>query len=218
MSGKDLERPARKDRDADVGATLPQSKKALWPRLLGFAALVVGLNVVAEITGLAEKAPAEIIADLREFVASAGGWGFLLFTVLCMVGEALHIPGMVFIAVAVLSWGLLVGGILGYLTAILAVSFSFALTRTVVGVKVLDEIETPWVKRILSKLDDRPIRTVILLRIPLSLAPQLSQALALTNVTFRDHLIGSAIGVVPIITLFLLLFDRISHWLGWTGV
>jgi uncharacterized membrane protein YdjX (TVP38/TMEM64 family) len=125
---------------------------------------------------------------------------------------------MVFIAVAVLSWGLLVGGILGYLTAILAVSFSFALTRTVVGVKVLDEIETPWVKRILSKLDDRPIRTVILLRIPLSLAPQLSQALALTNVTFRDHLIGSAIGVVPIITLFLLLFDRISHWLGWTGV
>jgi uncharacterized membrane protein YdjX (TVP38/TMEM64 family) len=86
------------------------------------------------------------------------------------------------------------------------------------GVKVLDEIETPWVKRMLAKLDDRPIRTVILLRIPLSLAPQLSQALALSNVTFRDHLIGSAIGMVPRITLFLLLFDRIILWLRWTGI
>jgi uncharacterized membrane protein YdjX (TVP38/TMEM64 family) len=218
MSREDLERTADEDGGADVGATPPQTKKAIWPRLLGFAALIIGLNVVAQVTGLADREPAEIIAELREFMAAAGGWGLLLFAVLCMVGETLHVPGMVFIAVAVLSWGLLVGGIIGYLTAILAVSFSFAVARTVVGVKVLDEIETPWVKRILSKLDDRPIRTVILLRIPLSLAPQLSQALALSNVTFRDHLIGSAIGMVPMITLFLVLFDRIIIWLSWTGV
>ena len=218
MSREGPEGPAAGDGDADLGAIPPKAKKALWPRLLGFAALVVGLNVVAQVTGLADQKPAEIIAALREFMASAGGWGFLLFAVLCMVGETLHVPGMVFIAAAVLSWGLLVGGMVGYVTAVLAVSFSFAIARSVVGAKALDEIETPWVKRILAKLDDRPIRTVMLLRIPLSLAPQLSQAFALTNVTFRDHLIGSAIGVVPIITLFLLLFDRISHWLGWTGV
>lgn len=216
MSRKDHEGPADGDGDADVGAAPVEAKKAVWPRLLGVAALFVGLMVVAQITGLADQTPAELIAKLRELMASAGGWGFLLLTVLFVLAELLHLPGMLFIAAAVLSYGQLVGGIVGYVSAVLAVSFTFGVVRTVGG-SPLEEMENRWVQRILSKLDDRPIRTVALLRVPLSLAPQLSYAFALSSVKFRDHLIGSAIGLVPMITLFVVLFDRIIRWLGWIG-
>jgi uncharacterized membrane protein YdjX (TVP38/TMEM64 family) len=223
MSQESLEGPGASGAGADanvganVGATPPEAKKAVWPRLVGVAALFFGLYVVAQVTGIADQKPAELIAELRELMASAGGWGFLLLTLLFLVGELLHVPGMLFIAAAVLSYGQLVGGILGYVAAVLSLSFSFVVVRTVGG-KALGDIETPWVKRILAKLDDRPIRTVTLLRIPLSLAPQLSYALALSRVSFRDHLIGSALGVIPMVSLFVVLFDRIIRWLGWTAV
>lgn len=211
-----LEGPADGDGDADVGAAPAEAKKAVWPRLVGVAALFVGLMGVAQITGLADQTPAEFIANLRELMTSAGGWGFLLLTVLFLIGELLHLPGMLFVAAAVLSYGQFVGGILGYISAVLAVSFTFGVVRTVGG-SPLKEMENRWVQRVLFALDDRPIRTVALLRVPLSLAPQLSYAFALSNVKFRDHLIGSAIGLVPPIALFVVLFDRIIRWLGWTA-
>jgi uncharacterized membrane protein YdjX (TVP38/TMEM64 family) len=215
MSGKRLENVHAED--PELGGPLAQAKKSVWPRLVAVAALLFGFLVVAHITGLAERKPPELIAELRELMAAAGAWGVLLLSGTFLVGELLHIPGLVFVAVAVLSYGQLVGGTLGYLIAVLSVSFSFAVVRTVGG-KAFGEMEIRWVKRALSKLDEHPIKTVALLRMVLTLAPPLNYALALSSVGFRDYLIGSAIGLAPPVALFVILFDQATRWLGWTGV
>ena len=68
-------------------------------------------------------------------------------------------------------------------------------------------LERPLLKRILNRLDERPIRTVFILRILLFLAPPLNYALAMTNVRFRDYLVGSALGLVLPLLIITLLFD-----------
>jgi uncharacterized membrane protein YdjX (TVP38/TMEM64 family) len=94
------------------------------------------------------------------------------------------------------------------------VCFSFAIVR-LVGGKALGELENPWVKKVMAKLDERPITTIALLRVVLIMSPQLNYALALTNVRFRDYLIGSVIGLVPPILAFVVFFDAAMGWLGY---
>ena len=50
-----------------------------------------------------------------------------------------------------------------------------------------------------SHSDDeaRPVQTIALLRLVLWLAPPLSYALASSNIRMRDHILGSAIGLIP---------------------
>ena len=51
------------------------------------------------------------------------------------------------------------------------------------------------------------MRTVLLLRLVLWMAPELNYALALSNVGYRPYLVGSALGLVAPIGGTVLLFD-----------
>ena len=88
----------------------------------------------------------------------------------------------------------------------IAVCVSFLVMRTVGG-RAFTQIDKPWVVRMLHRLDLHPIRTVIILRLVFVLYPSLNYLLALTSIRFRDYLIGSAIGLVIPISLFVLFFD-----------
>lgn len=174
------------------------------------AALLVSLFVVGHVTGLTESVTVD---NLRGWMQEAGAWGIVLFVAIFLIGELVHVPGLVFVAAGVLTYGRLEGGMLGFLTALLSVSFSFAVVRGVGG-KAMAEIKWNWVKRILAKLDDHPIKTVAALRMILCLAPPLNYALALSNIRFRDYLIGSTLGLIPPVALFVVFFDQAMVWLG----
>jgi uncharacterized membrane protein YdjX (TVP38/TMEM64 family) len=191
-----------------------EPKKNPWPRLAAVGLLVVGLIAVAHLTGLSEREPAELISELRELMASWGAWGVLVFVVVFLIGELLQVPGLVFVSAAVLSYGQLGGGVLAYCTGVLSVVFSFFVVRGLGGA-ALGEIDKPWVKTVLKRLNGRPITTVAVLRIVLLLSPPLNYMLALSTIRFRDYLIGSAIGLFPPIAVFVILFDQLMRWLGW---
>ena len=82
-----------------------------------------------------------------------------------------------------------------------------------VGGRAFTQIDLPWVQNILKKLDSQPIRAVIILRLVFIMHPSLNYLLALTSISFRDYLIGSAIGLVAPISFFVFLFDRLVGWL-----
>jgi uncharacterized membrane protein YdjX (TVP38/TMEM64 family) len=69
------------------------------------------------------------------------------------------------------------------------------------------------VRRILAQLDDHPIRTVILLRLILSMSPQVNYALALSSVRPRDFFVGSAVGLFAPVFALAFLFDRFAFLL-----
>jgi len=159
--------------------------------------------VAVRATGLADSFNAQ---SVREQVEAAGVWGIALYLVVFAVGEFVHIPGLVFVAAGILAYGRLWGFGVAYLGALVSVSFSFLVVR-LVGGRALRAIDRPFVKRMLDRLQERPVVTVIVLRLFLWLAPTLNYVLALTDLRFRDYLIGSAIGLLPIMTAATLFFD-----------
>jgi uncharacterized membrane protein YdjX (TVP38/TMEM64 family) len=172
--------------------------------------LTVGLWVAGKQTGLIDELDIEAV---RETVRGSGVFGVLVYLGVFAGGELLHVPGIVFVAAAILSWGELLGFPLSLLGSVVSVSVSFVVVRAVGG-KALAGLDRPLFRKVLSHLDDRPIRTVFVLRLFLFLAPALNYALAMTNVRFRDYIVGSTLGLVPPLLVVTFLFDWVINWLN----
>ena len=184
-------------------AEVTQQKPRQHIRLALLISILVALFLVGRYTGVAENMDAE---SIRELIRSAGVWGWALYIATFAGGEFIHIPGMVFVLAGILIYGQVVGFGLAWMASVVSVCFSFVVVRRLGGTP-LANVEKPWVKRILGQLNAQPIRTVIVLRLVLWLAPPLNYALALTNVRFRDYLIGSALGLIAPVAGVAILFD-----------
>jgi len=160
-------------------------------RLL-FLALLIGLVVLAWGTGLHEKVEIETI---RELVDDAGAWGPVLFIALFGL-EGLGVPGIVFMVAAVAIWPPSLAFAYNFLGAQMAglVGFGFArwMGRDWVAERLPDRV-----RRYESRVEERGLATVILVRLIFFLAPPAHWLLGLSPVRFRDYLVGTAIGMLP---------------------
>jgi uncharacterized membrane protein YdjX (TVP38/TMEM64 family) len=198
--------------DADAatplaGASVKRNKSL---RLVVVVAFLAALVVIGKVTGASEQVT---LGNLRGWMSDAGAWGVLVFVVVFVAGELIQVPGLIFVAAAVLSYGPLEGSVLAYLTALLSVCFSFGLVRFMGG-NALAAIELPFVRSLMQKVDDQPIKTIVFLRATLLLAPPVNYALALSNIRFRDFLIGSVLGLIPPILIFAALFEELLRWMA----
>jgi uncharacterized membrane protein YdjX (TVP38/TMEM64 family) len=173
--------------------------------------IVVAVALVAALYGFARWFELDAYLErerVRDYVQAAGGWGIVLFVAIFSIGQLLHIPGLVFVAAAMMVYNLAWGMAASLLGALVAVTVSFIVVRTVGG-HALAKLETPWVCRVLGYLEARPILTVALLRVVLWMTPTLNYTLALTRLRLRDYVLGSAIGLAGPIIGWSLAF----HWM-----
>ncbi len=161
-------------------------------RLVLLAVFLIGLFVIGAATGWTDRFTLE---GVREAIAGAGVWGFAIFLGAFAIGELLHVPGFLFVAAAVLAYGRVLGAGAAYVGAVVSVVVSFAVVRGVGG-RALGGLKNARVRKILDRLEERPVRVVAILRLLLWMAPPLNYALALSPVRFRDYLIGSALGLL----------------------
>lgn len=167
-----------------------------------FVLVIVGLWITAWATGVAARFTVD---SIRSLLGGKGLWGVLAFTALFATGQLLRVPGPVFVATAVAVYGRNFGTLVALLGALVSVTVSFAVVRTFAGTVRTD---VQLVRRLLSKIDSRPVMTVALLRLTLQTAPLLNYALPMTTVRWRDHLLGSMLGLpVPVALM--------SYFLGW---
>lgn len=186
-----------------IASPPPVDRKKTWLRL-GALALVVAITfVVAHVTGLTEYLSRE---HVRALIVGLGPLGLLAFVGLFVVGELAHVPGFVFIGAAILAYGRLEGGVLGYVGALVAVAVAFFVVRGIGG-QALTALERPLIRRALAHVDARPILAVAVLRTLLIMTPALTYALALTRIRFRDYMLGSALGLALPIVAMSVLFD-----------
>lgn len=179
------------------------STKKRFLRIGALLAATGGIFLWLKLSGQLDDLSAERV---RALVQEAGPYGILLFVVAFVVGELIHLPGMVFVAAGILAFGRTTGFFVSLTAAVCSVGFSFFLVRALGG-KALAEIERPFVKRMLAKLDERPITTVLILRSIFWLAPPLNYALALSSIRSRDYLIGSTLGLVVPVFAATFVFD-----------
>lgn len=187
--------------------TPPPPHRSRWQRFRWVAVIVLfaALYGVGKWTGLLDDLDAETI---RRTVSDAGPWGVVLYVVIFSAGELIHVPGMLFVAAGILAYGRLAGFFVALVGAVTSVSVSFWVVRGIGG-KALARIDRPFMRKMLTRLHARPVVTIVILRAVFWISPPLTYALALTNIRFRDYLVGSALGLLVPVGLAALVFDLI---------
>lgn len=180
-------------------------------RTLRLAALVlaaVALWFVARRTGLSRLFEP---AFLQQQFAAHAVTGLLVFALLFALGNLVQVPGLVFLAAAVLALGRLWGGLATYFAAIVGCFVTFVLVRAVGG-DALHRLDGRIARRLIGQLDAHPVRSVALLRVLLQTSPAVNYALALSGVPLRSYMIGTVIGLPVPITTYTLFFDQLAQW------
>lgn len=180
----------------------PNERRRARLRIAALVALGVALYAVGHATGAAEHLSRDRIEELMR---DLGALGLVAYLTLFAIGELVHVPGLVFVAAAAVAYGPLAGFAAGLVGGVLSVAVSFAVVRAIGG-RALDRLRWAPARRWLLRLEERPVRTIALLRLVMPMLPALNTALALSNVRFRDYIAGSAIGMIPAIALVALLF------------
>lgn len=205
--------PADAQTSSEAAADAPK-RSSRW-RLIALAAFFIGSLAVAKLTGFDELVTVE---SIRALMDSAGPLGFVAFVVIFAVGELMHVPGMVFVGAASVAYGSVIGSGAAYLGALGSVTASFFVVRTIGG-QPLAQVQRPLIKKLLKRLDTHPVSTIAVLRFLFWMAPALNYGLAMSEVRFRDYLLGSALGLAIPIPVAVIFFDWIigvdvAAWFG----
>ncbi|MBM4356908.1 MAG: TVP38/TMEM64 family protein [Deltaproteobacteria bacterium] len=171
-------------------------------RLLALFATIVGLIALARVTGLGHHLDTE---KLRATMVAAGPFGVVLFLGAFTLGVLAYLPGAIFVAAGTLAYGKSFGFFVNFVGGVMAMCTSFGVARAIGG-QHDGEVERPWLRRMLARVEARPVLWLSLVRMVTFISPPLNTALALSRIRFRDFALGSAIGlVVPMaITTFAL--------------
>ena len=176
-------------------------------RLLFLSLVVLSLWIVAWATGVTGRFTSE---NIRSLLAGRGLWGVVAFTIVFSAGQLLRVPSFVFVAAAVTMYGRNFGILVALLGALASAIVSFAVVRAFAG-HALADVQSPVVRRLLSKVGSRPVMTVALLRLLFQTAPPLNYALPMTAVRWRDHLVGSLLGLPAPVAVMGVFFDWVLH-------
>lgn len=166
-----------------------------WVRLVLLAVFLLGVFAIGKMTGFTDDLNVDgIRASMRE----AGIGGVFVFIATFCVGQLLYIPGFVFVMVSGLAYGPFWGSIASLIAANISVAVSFVIVRAIGGQPLKDlSIKRPFLQKPLDHLEDRPIRSMIIIRLFLWAIPPVNYTLAMSGVTFRDYMIAAAIGMTP---------------------
>ena len=139
------------------------------------------------------------VEEAQTYFEKLGPWAPVPFLALFVVGALVHAPEILTVALGGIVFGEVLGFVYGWVGAILSGSTCFLIGRYVFR----EAFRRALIERFaaLQRLDvhfeKHGIRTVMLLRFVLFLAPPMNWAVSATRVRFVDYVVGSAVGVIP---------------------
>lgn len=135
--------------------------------------------------------------EFRQWVASLGIWGPLLYIIIYVLRPLIFFPAGVLSAVAGVIWGPVAGFLILQIAANLSSTAEFFAARSFVR----DLIERHLKGRMLSfdeKLQRHGFLTVLFIRLIPNVAWDIQNlSLGLTKVRFRDYFLATLIGIMP---------------------
>ena len=146
--------------------------------------------------------------ELRAWIQDAGFWGPLLFLAAFALLQPFGLSAHAFIIAASLLWAPLPALALCWVGALVATSISYSFARYV---------GQEWVQRRLphklraydDRLATRGFRTVILLRLFFFTFAPLQLMFGVSQVRFRDVMAGTAVGLLPLMTVEVFVGDNV---------
>ena len=166
-----------------------------WVRLALLAAFLIGVYLIGRATGFTDQLTVD---GIRQSMQAAGVGGFAVFVAIFCVGQLLYIPGFVFVMVSGLAYGPVWGSVASVIAATISVAVSFVIVRTIGGQPLQNlNIKRPFLQKPLDRLEQQPIRSMIVIRLFLWAIPPVNYTLAMSGVTFREYMIAAVIGMTP---------------------
>ncbi|MFM9912498.1 MAG: VTT domain-containing protein [Methylophilaceae bacterium] len=182
------------------------TKKQQYLRLFLLLLFLAVLLAFVEWFGLRQHFSLEF---MRQRIEENRTTGLLLFILLFVLGNLVHIPGWIFLAAAVLSLGQGMGGMVTYVAANISCSITFLLIRAIGG-DALRNIEHPLALKIMKRLELHPVQSVVLLRTIFQTMPAINYALALSGIPFRKYVLGTLLGLPLPIALYCVFFEHLA--------
>ena len=97
------------------------------------------------------------LSNLKNIIEQNTTYSLILFIVIFVAGNFIQIPGLLFLATAVLTLGKINGGLVTYLAATISCTVSFLIIRFMGG-GLLREFKSSWVTKLFKQLDNNPIK------------------------------------------------------------
>eukprot|EP00756_Hemistasia_phaeocysticola_P049448 Hpha_TRINITY_DN23924_c0_g1::TRINITY_DN23924_c0_g1_i1::g.137689::m.137689 len=192
----------------------PSPGTPLWRRVVLVVVVLAGIVLVGKLAGLDKWLQRD---RLRALVSQAGIFGPILLALAFSVGELIHIPGIVFVAVGAAAYPTVLACPINFFAALCSVSTTFWVVRGSGG-ELLGRVRGAWMTRMMARLNDAPVTTVAILRSFLFMAPALNYALALSTISFKNYLLGSAVGLaVPVMAMTVFADTLMAYFFSDTG-
>ena len=177
-----------------------------YKRLILVVLFVVLCAAIFQVSGLKGHLN---LAFIQQKIVENQTTGLLIFVLLFVLGNLVQIPGWVFLAAAVLALGQTYGGLVTYIAAVVSCVVTF-LTIRFIGGNALREMDNKIAKKLLARLDAKPVLSIGLLRVLFQTAPPLNYALAISGVKFRNYVIGTMLGLPLPIFLYCVFFEHVA--------
>lgn len=175
---------------------------------VGAVVLFVGaLFLVFELTGLRDSFSLDFLRDTIEANLVVG---LLVFVAAFAIGNLIQIPGWIFLAAAVLALGEVAGGLATYVAAVSSCLVTYAIIGYL-GQNALRELESPIAHSLFKRLDQKPVSSIVLLRMLFQTVPVLNYTLALSGVKFRHYLLGTLLGLPIPIFIYCVFFEFLAQ-------
>ncbi|MCZ6689154.1 MAG: TVP38/TMEM64 family protein [Planctomycetota bacterium] len=143
-----------------------------------------------------------LVAAAREGIDDLGALGPLAFIGLYALANVICFPGTVLTIIGALTFGPWTGALFIYLGANLGSSASFFVGRWMAR-ETVEGFLPAKAKDLSARLESTGFMTVLILRlIPITPYNALNYACGLSRMRFRDYLLGGAIGMVPVVILW----------------
>ena len=188
----------------ESGQKKTRSRWVLWLRPFVLV-LILGIifalrNQLHLATYLSRDQIGPTIAAIRSWVNGYGAWGPLMFVLACSALTIAYCPTAIVIFLLVTLFGHLEGILLSFAIIALGSSFVHVVAHRL-GRPIIRMVSGRRWKKIESRMSERELLNVVLLRLVLFMNPALNWALGLSGVSYRNALLGTLIGTAPWVVL-----------------
>lgn len=175
---------------------------------LAVLVLLLGGIVAAWASGLLAHLHPE---SIRAFLLGWGALGPVIFVGLYALGEIVAIPSVLFVIAAGMAWPTVVAIPLAWGASVFSALVVFLISRYLARDFVQRNLPDGW-RDLDARLERGGVLAVAGIRLIAFLAPWTHPALAISSVSVRDYVLGTALGVLPGVLLLVIFGEAIAHW------
>jgi uncharacterized membrane protein YdjX (TVP38/TMEM64 family) len=189
----------------------PAQSRLPWVKL-GFVALVI-LSVILLIpsTPLGRYLAYD---ELLALVASAGAWGPAAFLALFVIGTVFIAPASIMAFAAAAVFGKFEGLLWVTIATNLGASAAFGVGRWAGRGLVASYVRQkpkPWLRRLGELIETSGLMTVLVMRMVFSPYNLMNYAASLTRLRYRDYVLGTFFGMMPVVFVWVFLGDVLGQ-------